>query len=82
MPATEEERQAAEAEGIKIEYLTTPTGILTREEKVSGVRCIRKELGPPDASGRRRPLPIPGSEFDVNIDTVIVAIGQIPDLSR
>ena len=81
MPATEEERQAAEAEGIKIEYLTTPTEILARKGKVAGMRCIRTELGLPDASGRRRPLPIPGSEFNVDIDTVIVAVGQVPDLS-
>ncbi|MFC1932730.1 FAD-dependent oxidoreductase [Chloroflexota bacterium] len=81
MPATEEERQAAEAEGIKIEYLTTPTEILTQKGKVVGMRCIRMELGTPDASGRRRPLPIPGSEFNVDVDTVIVAIGQVPDLS-
>lgn len=81
MPATDEEIEAAEAEGIKIEYLAAPTEIIAEDGRVKGMRCIRMELGEPDASGRRRPIPIPGSEFSIDVDTVIPAIGQTPDLS-
>jgi NADPH-dependent glutamate synthase beta subunit-like oxidoreductase len=49
--------------------------------RVTGLRCIRMELGEPDASGRRRPVPVPGSEYDLDIDQLIPAIGQRPDLS-
>jgi NADPH-dependent glutamate synthase beta subunit-like oxidoreductase len=48
---------------------------------VTGLRCIRMELGEPDSSGRRRPVPVPGSEYDLDIDQLIPAIGQRPDLS-
>lgn len=81
MPAREEEVEAAETEGVKIEYLVAPTEILTENGKVSGIRCTRMELGEPDASGRRRPIPIPDSEFDLKIDMVIPAIGQAPEIS-
>ena len=81
MPAWEEEIQAAEAEGVKIVYLAAPQEILTSGGKVIGLRCIRMELGEPDSSGRRRPIPIPGSEYDMEVDQVIAAIGQRPDLS-
>jgi heterodisulfide reductase subunit A-like polyferredoxin len=81
MPAWEEEIQAAEAEGVKITYLTAPQEVLTQDGKVVGLRCIRMELGEPDSSGRRRPVPIPGSEYDVEIDQLVPAIGQRPDLS-
>jgi len=81
MPASDEEIEAAEAEGIKIEYLAAPTEIIAEDGRVKGMRCIRMELGEPDASGRRRPIPIPGSEFSIDVDTVIPAIGQTPDLS-
>jgi len=81
MPAREEEVEAAEAEGVKIEFLVAPVEILTENGEVSGIRCTRMELGEPDASGRRRPIPIPGSEFDTKVDVVIPAIGQAPDLS-
>jgi len=81
MPAWEEERVAAEAEGVKITYLSAPQELLTEEGRVIGVRCIRMELGEPDSSGRRRPIPVPGSEYEMPVDQVIPAIGQIPDLS-
>jgi heterodisulfide reductase subunit A-like polyferredoxin len=81
MPAWEEEIQAAEDEGIRITYLAAPQEILTRDGKVVGLRCIRMKLTEPDSSGRKRPIPVPGSEFDIDIDQVIPAIGQRPDLS-
>jgi len=81
MPAWEEEIQAAEAEGVKITYLSAPQEALVRDGRITGVRCIRMELGEPDSSGRRRPVPIPGSEYDIEIDQLIPAIGQRPDLS-
>jgi heterodisulfide reductase subunit A2 len=81
MPAWEEERTAAEAEGVTITYLSAPQEILTEEGRVVGIRCIRMELGEPDSSGRRRPLPLPGSEYEIAVDQVIPAIGQTPDLS-
>jgi heterodisulfide reductase subunit A-like polyferredoxin len=81
MPAWEEERVAAEAEGVKITYLSAPQEVLTEEGRVIGIRCIRMELGEPDSSGRRRPIPIPGSEHELRADQVIPAIGQVPDLS-
>ena len=81
MPAWEEERIAAEAEGVKITYLSAPQEVLTEEGRVVGLRCIRMQLGEPDSSGRRRPIPIPGSEYDMEADQVIPAVGQIPDVS-
>jgi NADPH-dependent glutamate synthase beta subunit-like oxidoreductase len=81
MPAREEEVEAAETEGVKIEYLVAPTEILIGNGKVSGIECTRMELGEPDASGRRRPIPIPGSEFYLKVDVVIPAIGQAPETS-
>jgi heterodisulfide reductase subunit A-like polyferredoxin len=81
MPAWEEEIRAAEAEGVKITYLAAPQEILTREGRVQAMRCIRMALTEPDSSGRRRPVPVPGSEFEIACDQVIPAIGQRPDLS-
>jgi heterodisulfide reductase subunit A-like polyferredoxin len=81
MPAWEEEIQATEAEGIEITYLSAPQEVLTHDGRVVGLRCIRMELGEPDSSGRRRPVPIPGSEYDIEIDQLVPAIGQRPDLS-
>ncbi|MBW2142254.1 MAG: FAD-dependent oxidoreductase, partial [Deltaproteobacteria bacterium] len=80
MPAWEEEIDAALEEGIKIEFLVAPQQVLVEDGKVKGLRCVRMELGEPDASGRRRPIPIPGSEVDLDVDTVIPAIGQVPIL--
>jgi heterodisulfide reductase subunit A-like polyferredoxin len=81
MPAQEEEIEEAEHEGINIEYLTAPTRLLIEGGKIQGMECIRMELGDLDESGRPRPVPIPGSEFRIEADTVIPAISQSPDLS-
>jgi len=81
MPAAEEEIVAAEHEGIKIEYLVAPTKLIGEGGKVTGITCERMTLGDFDASGRRRPVPVKGSEFTLSVDAVIAAIGQTPDLS-
>ncbi|GAW94170.1 FAD-dependent oxidoreductase [Calderihabitans maritimus] len=81
MPANECEVRDAEAEGVKFCFLANPTEIVAEDGKVKGLNCIRMELGEPDASGRRRPVPIPGSEFFLPCDVVIPAIGQVADLS-
>ncbi len=81
MPAQPEEIEGAEAEGISIHFLATPVSILGDHGRVSSIECIRMELGEPDDSGRRRPIPVRGSEFTLDGDTVISAIGQSPDLS-
>ncbi|MCF8030334.1 MAG: FAD-dependent oxidoreductase [Desulfohalobiaceae bacterium] len=80
MPALREEIEAAECEGIRIAYLCAPQQILDRDGAVSGIRLIEMELGEPDSSGRRRPVPVPGSEFDLEVDQVFPAIGQRPDI--
>ena len=77
MPARIEEVHHAEEEGIPFQFLTNPIRINGDENGwVKSMTCIRMELGEPDASGRRRPIPIEGSEFDIEVDTVIVAIGN------
>lgn len=81
MPAWEEEIEAAEAEGTNIVYLAAPQEVLVADGKVVGLRCIKMELTEPDSSGRKRPVPIPGSEYEIEIDQLIPAIGQRPDLS-
>lgn len=81
MPAYSKEVDEAVEEGIDIMFLTAPLEILAENGKVSGMECIRMELGNPDGSGRRRPIPIKGSEFKVRTDLVVSAIGQMPDLS-
>jgi heterodisulfide reductase subunit A len=81
MPAIASEVEEAEEEGIKIHFLATPTKVLGENGRVTGMECIRMELGAPDESGRRRPIPIEGSEFTLDVDTIIVSIGQKPDLS-
>jgi len=81
MPVTEVEYDEALAEGVKVNFLVSPTRIVSDNWKVTGLQCIRMQLGEPDASGRRRPIPIEGSEFFADADTVIAAVGQAPDLS-
>jgi formate dehydrogenase beta subunit len=81
MPADPVEIHDAEEEGVKFHYLCNPTRIIAPEGKVVAVECIRMELGEPDKSGRRRPVPIPGSEFIIETDILIPAIGQAVDLS-
>ncbi len=82
MPAGELEVNMAEEEAIKILYLTSPIKILGDVgSNVKAIECIKNKLGEPDASGRRRPEPITGSEFTLPVDMVIAAIGQAPDAS-
>ena len=81
MPAQKTEIDEAIEEGINIRFLTTPTSVLSTNGKVEGIECIRMELGDVDESGRRRPVPIEGSEYTVDIDTLIPAIGQEPEIS-
>ncbi len=76
MPAIPSEVDEAELEGIKIEFLTTPVEIDVKEKLVSGMKCVRMRLGAPDDSGRKRPVPIPDSEYKMSVDTVIMAVGQ------
>ncbi len=80
MPARDEEIHHAEEEGVEFLLLTNPLRILGNDEhEVRGMECQRMELGEPDASGRRKPVPIPGSEFVLDVDTVIEAVGQSPN---
>ena len=80
LPARVEEVHHAKEEGIIFNLLTNPTEILEDEKGwVKGIRCIKMELGEPDASGRRRPVEIPGSEFDMEVDTVIMSLGTSPN---
>ena len=81
MPAWAEEIKAAEDEGVKITFLSAPQEVLTENNRLVGLRCIRMELSDVDSSGRRRPVPVPGSEYDIEIDQLIPAIGQKPDIS-
>jgi glutamate synthase (NADPH/NADH) small chain len=80
MPARVEEVHHAEEEGVQFMFLTSPTRILGgADNRVCGLECQRMELGEPDASGRRKPVPVPGSEFIVDVQTVVMAIGQQPN---
>jgi len=81
MPADPVEIHDAEEEGVKFHYLCNPVRIVAKEGRVVGVECIRMELGEPDESGRRRPVPVKGSEFVIETDILIPAIGQAIDLS-
>ena len=76
MPADHVEIRDAEEEQVNFHYLTNPTRVIAEDGKVVGVECIRMELGEPDDSGRRRPVPIKGSEFVIDCDIVVPAIGQ------
>lgn len=81
MPAHNEEIEGALQEGVKISYLAAPVSVVTKNGRVTGVECIKMKLGEPDESGRRRPVPVKGSEFAVKTDMIIPATGQKPDLS-
>jgi NADPH-dependent glutamate synthase beta subunit-like oxidoreductase len=81
MPALPEEVDALLEEGVEILFLTAPARVhRDAGGKMTGLECLRMELGPPDKSGRRRPVPVEGSEFTVEVDTVIAAVGQEPDV--
>ncbi|MBO5837997.1 MAG: NADPH-dependent glutamate synthase [Oscillospiraceae bacterium] len=80
MPARAEEKHHAKEEGIEFKTLCNPVEILGDENgRVCGMKCIRMELGEPDASGRRRPIEVPGSEFVLDVDTVIMSLGTSPN---
>jgi NADH-quinone oxidoreductase subunit F len=81
MPVTEVEYDEAVAEGVRINFLISPSRIMSDKWKVTGLQCARMQLGEMDAGGRRRPVAIPGSDFFAEADTVIAAVGQAPDLS-
>ncbi len=81
MPAAKEEIEELDHEGVEIQFLVAPVRVLLENGGLKGIECIRMELGDIDKSGRRRPVPIEGSEFTVEIDTLIPAIGQEPDVA-
>jgi len=81
MPAIEEEIEGAIAEGVKIEFLAAPIEIYRNNGRATGMKCQRMELGEPDESGRRRPVPIEGDTFDLEFSTLIAAISQEPDFT-
>jgi heterodisulfide reductase subunit A-like polyferredoxin len=80
MPALPEEIVQAEEEGVKFELLTNPVKVIANGGSATGLECLRMKLGEPDASGRRRPVPVEGSNFTVEADNVIIAIGQTADI--
>lgn len=79
MPAREEEIHHAEEEGVRFMLLTNPVEILGNNGRATGIKCVKMELGEPDSSGRRRPQEVPGSEFEVPADMVIVSLGTSPN---
>ena len=81
MPGSKEEIEEAIHEGVKFTYLTAPVGIVRKGGKVVGIECVKMKLGEPDESGRKRPIPVAGSESILKADMVIAATGQKPDLS-
>ncbi len=82
MPVDSRELEEVEEEGIQINFLTQPIQVLSKDgTNVSGVRCIRNRLGEPEKDGRRRPIPVEGTEFDIEIDLLIPAVSQSPDIS-
>ena len=80
MPASPEELEGAFEEGNLLEELASPVRVLVEDGKVVGLECLRNRLGEPGPDGRRKPVPVPGSEFRIPADSVIVAVGQSPDL--
>jgi formate dehydrogenase beta subunit len=81
MPADAVEVDDAEAEGVQLHFLTAPKRIIGENGRVTGLECLRMELGEPDASGRRRPVIVPDSEFVIQADVIVPAIGQEGDYS-
>ena len=79
MPANADEIEECHEEGIELMTLTNPVRVISENGRVKAIECIRMELGPPDASGRQRPVPVEGSEFTIDVDAVIPAIGQETD---
>ncbi len=81
MPADQVEIDDAESEGVSFHFLTAPNRIIGENDKVKGLECLRMELGEPDSSGRRRPVVVPGSEFVIEADVIVAAIGQEGDFN-
>jgi len=81
MPAVEEEVEQAIDEGIDLELLTAPVKVISENGRATAIECIRMRLGDIDKTGRRKPIPVEGSEFTIKLDTLIPAIGQEPDVS-
>lgn len=81
MPANPIEIKEAEEEGIRFQFLVAPKKILSEKGHATGIECTRMELGEPDETGRRRPIPIANSEFTIGLDTIIFTIGESPDLT-
>ena len=81
MPARDEEIEDAREEGVEIRFLTLPKEVVVKDGKAVGITCIKMELGEPDDSGRRRPVPVDGSDFTLDADYIIPAIGQRTDAS-
>ena len=81
MPANNEEVEGAEEEGVKFQFLANPVKINAVNGKAGSIECVRMALGEADASGRRRPEPVSGSEFPIEINAVIMAVGQTIDAS-
>jgi len=81
MPANMVEIEAAEHEGVKMEFLAAPVRVNAANNRMTSITCIRMELGEPDSSGRRRPVEMKGSDYDLKCDWVVSAIGQEPDLA-
>ncbi|MFH1868618.1 MAG: NADH-quinone oxidoreductase subunit NuoF [Candidatus Omnitrophota bacterium] len=81
MPAFKEEVDAAIEEGVKTQFLKAPIKIITENGRIAGVECINMELGKIDESGRKRPIPVKGTESVIKLDTLVIAVGEEPDLS-
>ncbi len=81
MPALPSEVDEAEREGVRMHFLAQPVRIVGKDGKVTGMECLRCELGEPDASGRRKPVPVKGSEFTINADVIVPAVSQEPDVT-
>jgi heterodisulfide reductase subunit A-like polyferredoxin len=81
MPAHAREVDEAEVEGVRLLLLAAPVEVITDDGHVAGVKCVRMRLGEPDASGRPRPIPIPGSEFVIEADALVAAVAQAPEIS-
>ncbi len=81
MPADKEEIEDALMEGVILEELASPTRIILQEGRVVALECVRNELGEPGPDGRRRPIPVVGSEFQIEADSIVIAIGQRPDVT-
>jgi putative selenate reductase len=81
MPAGDEDIEGALEEGIRLQELVSPVRVILREDRVAGLECIRNSPGEPGTDGRKRPVPIPGSEFRIEAQSIVVAVGQSPDLT-